>query len=342
MSTPGKVFFTRPLQSYETLDPRGWSMRATTFTEFRNQIAHEPVWVVLGVQGSGTNLLSRVLERTFGFSLIEDGAVIFKAAARLGDGPAPAAVRREYDVVRSRLLPSTLVRKTRRLVKSNTDFHGIDDHFDSAFVSSGADLARFVYGYGAFTLGTRRMAIKSDDLWEDIDRIDAVLPNRRIILLTRDFRDNALSVSNKDFGPIEPLIAARFVKRQFAIYEAEYRRTAPEDRFQLRYEDLLESPFAGVRALNAHFRLPFANGWEQSIRELRIRRGNVEKWRAMPPRLLGNVETMLAGELRRYGYALNSRAGSMPTRPAWAAALASDAFWRVGQKTRHIAKRLGR
>ena len=317
-------------------------MHATTFAEFRNQTAHEPVWVVLGVQGSGTNLLSRVLERTFGFSLIEDGSVIFKAAARLGDGPAPAAVQREYDVVRSRLLPSTLVRKTRRLVKSNTSFHGIDDHFDPALVSSGADLARFVYGYGAFTLGTTRMAIKSDDLWEDIDRIDAVLPNRRVILLTRDFRDNALSVSNKDFGPIEPLIAARFVKRQFAIYEAEYRRTAPMQRYHLRYEDLLESPFAVVRALHAHFRLPFAENWEQSLSGLHIRRGNTEKWRGLSPRLLGNVEAMLTGELRRHGYGLTSRAASLPTRPAWAAAMASDTFWRVGQKTRHIAKRLSR
>ena len=317
-------------------------MRTTSFAEFLAHVAHEPVWVVLGVQGSGTNLLSRLLERTFGFSLIEDGSVIFKAAARLGDRAATADVRREYSVVRSRLLPSTFVRKTRRLVKANTTFHGIDDHFDAARMSSGADLARFVYGYGAFRLGTERMAIKSDDLWEDIDRIDAVLPNRRIILLTRDFRDNVLSVANKDFGPTEPLIASRFVKRQFAIYEAEYRRTAESSRFHLRYEDLLESPFAVVRALNAHFRLPFVNGWEQSLSELHIRRGNVEKWRAMPPRLLGNVETMLAAELRRYGYGLTSRAASLPTRPAWAAALASDALWRIGQKTRHIAKRLAR
>jgi hypothetical protein len=110
----------------------------------------------------------------------------------------------------------------------------------------------------------------------------------------------------------------------------------------LRYEDLLESPFAVVRGLSRHFGLPLVAGWEQALSELHIRRGNVEKWRAMPPRLLGNVETMLEGELRRYGYALTNRAASLPTRPAWAVALASDALWRVGQKTRHIAKRLAR
>ena len=317
-------------------------MHAASFGEFRERTALAPVWVVLGVQGSGTNLLSRVLERAFGFSLIEDGSVIFKACARLGEGPSPTDVQREYAAVRSRLLPSTLVRKTRRLVKSNTDFHAIDDHFDASRIASGADLARFVYGYGAFRLGTSRMAIKSDDLWEDIDRIDAVLPNRRIILLTRDFRDNVLSVSNKDFGPVEPLIAARYVKRQFLIYEAEYGRSRPAHRYHLRYEDLLESPFDAVRPLSDHFRLPLVEGWEALLGALRIRRGNTEKWRALAPRLLGNIEALLAGELRRYGYGLTNRAAAPPTRQAWALALASEAIRRVGQKGRHVAKRLGR
>jgi hypothetical protein len=317
-------------------------VQTTSFAAYQEHITEEPVWVVLGVQGSGTNLLSRVLERAFGFSLIEDGSVIFHAAARLGDAPSTAEVRHAYELIRSRLQPSTLVRKTRRLVKSNTSFGDIDAHFDPSRIASGADLARFVYGYGAFRLGTRRMAIKSDDMWEHIDRIDSVLPNRRIILLTRDFRDNALSVSKKDFGPIEPLIAARFVKRQFAIYETEYQRTAPASRYHLRYEDLLKSPFDVVHALSDQLQLPFVAGWEASLDALRIRRGNTEKWRKLPERLLGNVETMLAGELGRFGYTVDSGTASLPTRPEWAAALASDVFWRVGQKTRHIAKRLAR
>jgi hypothetical protein len=84
------------------------------------------------------------------------------------------------------------------------------------------------------------------------------------------------------------------------------------------------------------------DGWEQSLGELRIRRGNTEKWRTLPPRLLGNIETILAGELRRYGYGLTNRAASLPTRQAWALAMASDAFRRVRQKGLHVAKRLSR
>jgi hypothetical protein len=54
-----------------------------TFAAFARHVADEPVFVVLGVQGSGTNLLCRVLERAFNFALIEDGSVIFTTAARL-------------------------------------------------------------------------------------------------------------------------------------------------------------------------------------------------------------------------------------------------------------------
>jgi len=186
------------------------------------------------------------------------------------------------------------------------------------------------------------MAIKSDDLWEDIDRIDDVLPNRRIVLLTRDFRDNLLSVSRKDFGPVELLSAASFVKRQFAIYEIEFQRTIPANRYHVCYEDLLESPFAVARALSAHFRLPLIENWEASLDALHIRRGNVEKWRSLPPAQLANVEALLAAELASYGYGLTSRVVSRPTRPVWAMALAADAIRRVGQKGRHIAKRLAR
>ena len=316
-------------------------VRTTSFGMFREQVAREPVFVVLGVQGSGTNLLSRVIERAFGFSLIEDGSVIFKAAARLGQAPAAGDVRRGA-AVRSRLFPSTLVRKTRRLVRSNTCFDGIDEHVNLACISSGADLARVVYDYGAFRLGTARMAIKSDDLWEDIDRIDDVLPNRRIVLLTRDFRDNLLSVSRKDFGPVEPLSAAHFVKRQFAIYEAEYARTAAEHRYHVRYEDLLESPFAFARTFSEHFRLPLVANWENALGALHIRRGNVQKWRGLREGELANVEALLARELQAYGYGLSGSAASLPSRPAWMMTVASDTIRRVGQKGRHIVKRLGR
>jgi hypothetical protein len=225
------------------------------FPAFFEKARHEPLYVILGVQGSGTNLLRRILLGSFDFSIIQDQSIIYNAAAALGPDPTTEAVRRQFEFVRSRLLPTTLTRKTKRLVRGNATFDGIGDYFDAACIRSAADFARFIYVYGAFTRGTPLMAIKSDDLWENIGRIDEVLPNRRIVLLTRDFRDNLLSITKKDFGPIEPIIAAQYVKERFACYDAEFRRTRPEDRFHVRYEDLLEAPDVFVSGFRKHFHL---------------------------------------------------------------------------------------
>ena len=202
-----------------------------------------------------TNLLRQILISAFNFSIVKDGSVVYNAAAGLGANPSPVSIRRQFEAIRSRLFPSNLTRKTRRLIKSNGSFDGIDESFDPTRIRSAAELAQFVYAYGAFSLETKLMAIKSDDLWERIAHIDEVLPNRRIILLTRDFRDNLLSVSKKNFGPIEPLVAAQYVKDRFAYYDAEYRRTAPGNRYHVRYEDLLAAPSEFVRQFSTHFKL---------------------------------------------------------------------------------------
>lgn len=316
--------------------------REASFASFLEQVRSEPLYVILGVQGSGTNLLSRILARGFGFMVIHDGSVIFRAAAELGASPSPHDVRRQYRLIRSRLLPSVFVRKTRRLVKARASFDGIDDCFDRASIRSGADLARFVYAYGAFALGTRLMAIKSDDLWECIERIDEVLPDRRIILLTRDFRDDLLSVTKKDFGPVEPVVAAEYVKERFAHYEREYLRTAPEHRYHIRYEDLLQSPVGSMRGLSVHFGLHPVPGGESALQALQIKRGNVRKWAGLEQGQLAHVEAMLDGELRRYGYQPASEHPSLPDATTLMKARVRDAFRRAPQKVGRLLRRLSR
>lgn len=313
-----------------------------SFAAFLDRTAHQPVYVILGVQGSGTNLLSRVFEQAFNSSLIEDGSFIFNVAARLGDVPSSSEIRRAYHTIRARLFPSTLVRKTRRLIKSNTSFHDIDAQFDASRIASGADLVRLVYAYGAFRHGTDVMAIKSDDLWETIDRIDAVLPNRRTIFLTRDFRDNLLSVAGSDFGPIDPLHAARYVKHQVSVYEREYARTPAGYRFHLRYEDLLDAPGTVARRIGAHFDLPIAANVDARLRTLKIRPGNTERWRRLSAKRLAHVEALLGRELQTYGYQLASATGESPRPADWMMATAAEVVQRIGQKGRQITKRLAR
>jgi hypothetical protein len=298
------------------------------------------VYVILGVQGSGTNLLRSILVGAFDFSVVQDQSIVYNAALKLGRNPSPDKVRVQFDAIRSRLFPSTFTRKTGRRIKSNASYHGIEEHFDPASITSGAELAHFVYAYGAFSLGTSLMAIKSDDLWENISHIDTVLPNRRIILLTRDFRDNLLSITNKDFGPVEPLVAARYVKDRFAYYEAEYRRESPKHRLHVRYEDLLEAPDTFVAAFREHFGLSTRVDTPAPVDKSRIRRHNVRKWTGLTAVQLAYCEAILRNELQTYGYATESDPVDPPGPATWLLARSRDALRRIPQKLGGVIRRL--
>lgn len=311
-----------------------------TFHEFYENTKHEPVFVVLGVQGSGTNLLRSILVGAFKFSVIQDRSLIFNAAAQLSETPTRDEVRRQFQQVVSRLLPSSLTRKTQKLVTSNGSFAGVDEAFEHASITSPADFALFVYSYSAFRLGTRLMAIKSDDMWEYLDHLDRVIPNRRLIFLTRDLRDNLLSITKKDFGPVEPLVAAGYVKKQFASYEAEFQRTPASKRLHLRYEDLLEGPLDVVSRLSAQFDLEPTPEGLAAVRSLPIRKHNVRKWSGLHGRTLAQCEAMLRSELDRFGYGTTCEPVAVPGASTLTNARARDVVKRVPQKVARVIKRL--
>lgn len=313
----------------------------TTFAQFRERMRSQPVYVILGVQGSGTNLLRSILDPAFNFSVVQDQALVFNAAARLGATPSIDAVRREFEAMRPRLVPTAISRKTLRRIKSNGSFEGIEAQFDAATITSGTDLAYFVYAYSAFSRQSPLMAIKSDDIWETIAHIDTVLPDRRIILLTRDFRDNLLSITNKDFGPSEPLIAARYVKERFAHYDREYRRTPEAHRLHVRFEDLLEEPDAFVSRFRSHFGLG-GDAPVPAVNTRRIRSGNTKKWEGMSPLTLARCEAILGPDLDAYGYERVCPPGPEPNAAEWIAATVSDTVRRVPQKVQAVMRRLSR
>jgi hypothetical protein len=311
----------------------------STFPEFFASVRELPIYVVLGVQGSGTNLLRSILDSAFKCSVVQDQSLVFEAGVKAGPRLSPDDARRHFDALRARALPSVITRKTRRFIKTNGSFSGIERHFDPRLITSGTDLVYFVYAYSAFSLGTTLMAIKSDDLWESIQHIDQVLPNRRIILLTRDFRDNLLSITKKHFGPIDPLVSARYVKQRFAFYDAEFQRTPAAHRLHVRYEDLLEDPDTFVAA----FRDQFLGGERSLVAPVdkgRIRHNNRRKWGSLTRRELALCEAVLRDELQRYGYGTECDPVDPPSPATWLAAAGRDAAQRVPQKIQDFAARL--
>ena len=317
------------------------------FPTFLRDTAEEPeeadllTWI-LGVQGSGTNLLRRLLTKTFAFSVLKDRSMVFREAARLGSNPDVHAIERSIRIVRSRLFPSTLTRKTRRdYIKNNRPLQGIGPYLVPAQVRDGASLARSIYAYQACTLGTTRMAIKSDDLFDEISAIDEVIPNRRIILLTRDFRDNALSVGRKGWGPIDPLCAARWVKTRFAYYHDEYRRSP--DSLHVRFETLVEEPRAFFEHFAEHFGLAPTVDPEDVLSTFPLKRNKTRRWeRALSPHQLRLCEGILGPELETFGYELTTSDPRPPSPLEWAQARVTDTIRRIPQKLHTMGQRLRR
>jgi hypothetical protein len=214
---------------------------------------------------------------------------------------------------------------------------GLDAVLQSSAIRSGADFARLIYTYRAFSLGASRVGIKSDDLWESIHAIDHVIPNRRVILLTRDFRDNLVSVIGKRFGPIEPLCAAAYVKQQLAYYATEYRRAGPAG-YHVKYETLLTTTQQFIEDFAAHFGIERPD--PAAIAALKFRPNKVGKWKAMPAQQLAWCEGILQAELREFGYQLASEAPELPGRGQLLAAKARDRIRRVPQKFRRVVARV--
>jgi hypothetical protein len=220
-----------------------------------------------------------------------------------------------------------------------TAFPGVSAELQPDRIRSGADFARLIYAYRAHSVGTTRMAVKSDDLWETIQSIDEVLPNRRVILITRDFRDNLMSITGKTFGPVDPLRAALYVKRRVGPYMAEYRR-AGADAYHVKFETLVTAPRDFLSDFSRRFQLAPVLDIEAVAPTVRVRPNKTEKWRRLSPRQLAWCEGILRDELETAGYTLASPSPVLPGRSTLLAATVRDAFGRVPQKVRGVTRRL--
>jgi hypothetical protein len=312
----------------------------TAFAQFYERSREEPIYVILGVQGSGTNLLGRLLTKLFKFSVMRDRSMVFKAAARLGPHPTRADVDREIRLFENIVSPSAVRRKTSKyVIRKSKPLQGLIPELCRADIRSGADFARLIYTYRAFSLGAAHIGIKSDDLWQHLHLIDEVIPNRRVLLLTRDFRDNLLSVSGKHFGPIEPIRAARYVKRQVGLYAAEFHR-AGASGYHLKYETLLNSPRLFVDDFSRCFGVRPAVDPDIAVPALRFRPNKIGKWKQLPEQELAWCEGILHDELLEFGYPLASASPEVPGLWPEATATVRDTVKRVPQRVRRIMNRL--
>jgi hypothetical protein len=148
-----------------------------------------------------------------------------------------------------------------------------------------------------------------------------------------------VSISDKPFGPIEPIRAAAYVKQRFAPYAAEFRR-AGRNGYHVKFETLVTTPRQSLQEFSEHFQLAPTVDLEAAVQGLKIRPTRTQKWRRLSSRQLAWCEGMLQRELEEFGYVAESEAPVLPGRPALLAATASDISWRIPQKIRRLVARI--
>jgi sulfotransferase family protein len=213
--------------------------------------------------------------------------------------------------------------------------------------------------------GKRRWGDKTPAYIGHVDRLAAIWPDARFVVLVRDGRDVALSVMNVPFGPNNAWAAAR----SWATAIRRGRDAARRFRgrvLEIRYEDLVSMPAATVGAVCDFLGLGYSDEMlaiEQTDRSKvvadqsawftnvwsGITTAAVDKWRTeLTPRQIEAFETVAGDELRALGYETNMATSSRALVPAYAAhdaAMRGVNFVRLrivqerGREVRHVLKR---
>jgi Sulfotransferase family len=176
-----------------------------------------------------------------------------------------------------------------------------------------ADLQRFA---GGSLLISKRIANN-----RRIPLLAAAFPEARFVHLIRDGRAVAFSLSRVDWWQDEVVwwygdtprrwtdeggnpweLCARHWLRELAAIDEGLQAVPAGQRLEIRYEDLVEAPVAGVRRVAAFAGLAEDPGWTAELGRLRYPNRN-EAWRdKLPADVRALIEDLQLVELRRLGH----------------------------------------
>ena len=181
--------------------------------------------------------------------------------------------------------------------------------------------------------GKQRFGDKTPAYLHAIDELLTVWPLARVVVLVRDARDVALSVTTMPFGPNNAYTAAQWWARGIRRgLEAELRH--PEQVLTLRYEDLVADPEARVQEVCDHLDLGYNSemlaiersdptkivedqaAWFAQV-SAGITAAGVGKWQTQMSEADQRVIAAVAGpELRELGYEVEDGAEAVGRRRA--------------------------
>jgi hypothetical protein len=213
--------------------------------------------------------------------------------------------------------------------------------------------------------GKARWGDKTPAYLGSIDRLAAIWPDARFVVLVRDGRDVALSIMKVPFGPNNVWAAARSWAHAIRLGRTAAARY-PERVLTLRYEDLVAGPEAEVQKVCTFLELDYSPGMlaiEETHRSKLVQEqadwftnvwaginaDAVGKWRReMSAHDQRVFESVAGAELRELGYETRGGGTSSALVPAYAA---HDATMRTvnfvrlrlvqerGREVRHVVRR---
>lgn len=187
-----------------------------------------------------------------------------------------------------------------------------------------------------------------------LPRIERLLPTARVLLVYRDGRDVALSLSQVPWSPPDVRVNFAIWLRYCRWHDWAVSRSALP-LLPVRYEDLVADPESGIAAVLDFLGLPpepllerrtrLAEGipeWEMpwKARALEpIDASRVGRWRSeLEPPLLERLESWGGDTLRRLGYELGTEPQGPPPRAFLAGVYCRWTLWRLGRALR-LARR---
>lgn len=301
------------------------------FPTFQRSLQGQDLFIILGCQGSGTNLLCKILRRVFKFSVVQDRSLILTSAVRINKNPSRSQIQKEINHVYRSLFPGRVHKRfiLKHYYNQAKNYTGIEKYLRNSEIRSAKEFVDLFYDYHAYIVDGKHKAIKSDDISEHISGLnEKIFPKKKYILLVRDPRDNALSIVNKPFGPCHLYFAALFVKEKLLLHEQETRRNA-ESTFIVNYETILSKPQEFIKSFSERFNMEPTG----DLSELPpIRKENFNKWASLPRQDLEMCETVLKDEIIRFGYTLKTKANCKFSH--------KDVFcWRLNEVSKHLVQR---
>ena len=189
-----------------------------------------------------------------------------------------------------------------------------------------------------------------------LPRIIRLFPDAKIILVYRDGRDVALSLSKVPWGPSDLYVNFAIWLRSFRSHRRAMQREGI-DIHPLRYEDFVVNPEAELRRLSGFLELPYESemalghgntegiaerefGWKESATRS-ITTERIGRWRTeMTPTQIQRVERWGGTALASLGYELTT-GGTQPLPIGFFPRLYfSQTAWRVGVAWRLARKNL--